>query len=144
MTSDKDQNSSDKTLEIPSDLDHIEKVEKFSQVICKIMGLSEEQSDNMAIALTELAVNAIQHGNKNDPKKKVTFHAQFKKDHLKVSISDEGKGFDPNDIPNPTNPQNLWKEHGRGIFLVQNLIDEVTFAPSPNGMEIVLIEYLEK
>lgn len=131
------------TLKIPSDLRHIEKVEKFSQKICKKMGLSEEQSDNMAIALTELAVNAMVHGNKEDPQKKVTIQADFEEDRLRVSITDEGGGFDPGDIPNPTNPQNLWKEHGRGIFLVQNLIDEVSFSPTPEGMRITLIEYRE-
>ncbi|MFQ5583573.1 MAG: ATP-binding protein [Calditrichia bacterium] len=132
------------TLKIPSDLKHIEKVEKFSQKICKKMGLSEEQSDNMAIALTELAVNAMVHGNKEDPQKKVTIQADFEEDRLRVSITDEGGGFDPGDIPNPTNPQNLWKEHGRGIFLVQNLIDEVSFSTTPEGMKITLIEYRER
>ncbi|NIU01944.1 MAG: ATP-binding protein, partial [Nitrosopumilaceae archaeon] len=54
----------------------------------------------------------------------------------RVFVLDEGSGFNPDELPNPTNPQNIWKEHGRGIFLVQNLIDEVDFQRTPEGMKI--------
>jgi anti-sigma regulatory factor (Ser/Thr protein kinase) len=131
-------------LIISSDLDNLKKVEKFCQKICHTVGFSDEQCDNMAIALTELAINAIMHGNKEDKRKKVTIHSVFKDDRIEVSISDEGGGFDPDKLPNPTNPQNIWKEHGRGIFLVQNLIDEVIFQKTGEGMKIILTEYLPK
>ena len=58
-------------------------------------GFNEDQSDNMAIALTELVNNAILHGNKQDPEKKVTLKVKYHKDHVLVSIRDEGGGFDP-------------------------------------------------
>jgi serine/threonine-protein kinase RsbW len=137
-------NSHQKELIISSDLDNLNKVEKFNQKICHQVGLSDEQCDNMAIALTELAINSIMHGNKEDKSKKVKFHAVIKDDRIEVSILDEGSGFDPEKLPNPTNPQNIWKEHGRGIFLVQNLIDEVNFEKTPEGMKITLTEYLQK
>lgn len=137
-------NSHEQELIIYSDLDNLKKVEKFSLKICQLGGFDSEQCDNMAIALTELAINAIMHGNKEDKRKKVTFHAALKDDRIEVSISDEGGGFDPEKLPNPTNPQNIWKEHGRGIFLVQNLIDEVDFQKTAKGMKITLTEYLQK
>lgn len=137
-------NSHKHELIISSDLDNLKKVEKFCQKICHQVGFSDEQCDNMAIALTELAINAIMHGNKEDRRKKVTFHSVSKDDRIEVSIADEGGGFDPDKLPNPTNPQNIWKEHGRGIFLVQNLIDEVIFQKTGEGMKIILTEYLQK
>lgn len=137
-------NSRERELVISSELDNINKVEKFSQKICKETGLSSEQSDNMAIALTELVINAIVHGNNRDKKKKVTLQAVLNEQGVQVSIEDEGPGFNPDDLPNPTNPQNIWKEHGRGIFLVQNLIDEVNFKQTSEGMKIILTEYLDR
>lgn len=137
-------NSRAHELVISSELDNINKVEKFSQKICKESGLSSEQSDNMAIALTELVINAIVHGNNQDKKKKVTLQAVLKENGIEISIEDEGPGFNPGELPDPTNPQNIWKEHGRGIFLVQNLIDEVSFRQTSEGMKIILTEYLDK
>lgn len=145
MTKEKNKsNSHEQELIISSDLDNLKKVEKFSQKICHKIGLDDEQCDNMAIALTELAINAITHGNNGDKSKKVTFLAVLKDDRVEVTITDEGGGFDPGKLPDPTNPQNIWKEHGRGIFLVQNLIDEVSFHRTVGGMKILLIEYLRQ
>jgi len=137
-------NSKEQSLILSSKLGNIEKVEKFSQKICLKMGFSSEQSDNMAIALTELAVNAMVHGNKENPKKKITLHAVFGENTLQVSVEDEGEGFNPDKLPDPTNSNNIMKEHGRGIFLVQNLIDEVRFASSESGMKIILTEKVKK
>ena len=137
-------NSHKQELIISSDLDNLKKVEKFCLKICHEVGFSDERCDNMAIALTELAINAIMHGNKEDKRKKVTIHSVLKDDKIEVSITDEGGGFDPEKLPNPTNPQNIWKEHGRGIFLVQHLIDEVVFQKTGEGMKIILTEYLQK
>lgn len=140
----KKSNSHEQELVISSDLDNLKKVEKFSQRLCHKIGLDHERSDNMAIALTELAINAITHGNSGDKNKKVRFLAVLKDDRVEVSITDEGGGFDPAKLPDPTNPQNIWKEHGRGIFLVRNLIDEVTFHRTGGGMKILLTEYLRQ
>jgi serine/threonine-protein kinase RsbW len=137
-------NSHKQELIISSDLDNLKKVEKFCLKICHEVGFSDEQCDNMAIALTELAINAIMHGNKEDKRKKVIIHSVLKDNKIEVSITDEGGGFDPEKLPNPTNPQNIWKEHGRGIFLVQHLIDEVVFQKTGEGMKIILTEYLQK
>ncbi|RMF60879.1 MAG: ATP-binding protein [Calditrichaeota bacterium] len=128
-------------LVISSDFANLPKVAKFCNKISKKANLNEDKSDNLAIAVTELVNNAIIHGNKNDPQKKVTIIATFYADHLTVSVSDQGSGFDPESLKNPTDPENIWKQNGRGIFLVRNLIDKVDIHPTPEGTTVILTEY---
>ncbi len=112
--------------------------------MCKCARLDTDQTDNMAIAVTELVNNAIMHGNKQDPQKMVRILAVYQTDRVVVTIEDEGEGFDPEEIDNPTDPQNLWKQNGRGVFLVKNLIDEVEIVSSSQGAKVVLTEFLNK
>lgn len=140
----KEPDSSHEAIVISSDFSNLPRIEKFIIKLCKRAGLTGDQSDNMAIAVTELVNNAIIHGNKKDSKKKVTVRVYYFPDHVVVSVKDQGEGFDPANIANPTDPQNLWKQNGRGIFLVRNLIDEVEIVPSPGGTEVVLTEYLQQ
>lgn len=129
-------------LIILSSLNEIKKIEAFSQEISKKATLNEDKSDNLAIVLTELVNNAILHGNKNNPQKTVRLQVSYYKNCIKVSVKDEGNGFDPSQLDDPTDPANIWKESGRGIFLVKNLIDDVEFFPSANGTEIIITLYL--
>jgi serine/threonine-protein kinase RsbW len=131
-------------LIISSDFENLPKVEQFTIALCKKAKLDDDQCDNMAIAITELVNNAIMHAHKQDSAKKVVIRVRYEVDRVVVSIIDEGTGFDPEEVANPTDPQNLWKQNGRGIFLVRNLIDEVEINSSPNGTEIVLTEYIKK
>ncbi len=129
-------------LTIASNFAHLDKVEKFIYKICKKAKLTEDQTDNMAIAITELVNNGIIHANKQDSKKTVTVQADYKDDRIIVSIIDQGEGFDPDEIDNPTDPENLLKQNGRGVFLVKNLIDEVEIFPSESGTKVVITEFL--
>ena len=92
---------------------------------------------NIIIALTEAVNNAINHGNKNDPDKKVI--VKYRKTINKVffTVEDEGDGFDYDNIPDPTAPENIEKTNGRGVFLMRNLVDDITF--HENGKKIELI-----
>lgn len=134
-------NSNREELVISSEFANLPKVEEFTVAFCKKAHLAEDQCDNMAIAITELVNNAIIHANKHDPEKFVTIRVRYEPDCVIVSVIDEGGGFDPDLVANPTDPQNLWKQNGRGIFLVRNLIDEVEINSSPKGTEVVLTEY---
>ncbi|MCB0294946.1 MAG: ATP-binding protein, partial [Calditrichaeota bacterium] len=78
----------------------------------------------------------------HDPNKNVTIRVRYEEDRVIVSVIDQGPGFDPKGVANPTAPQNLWKQNGRGIFLVKNLIDEVEIIPTGEGTEVVLTEYI--
>ncbi len=129
-------------LIIPSNLNELNQVVDFSKRISQKANLTQEQSDNLAIVLTELVNNAIIHGNKMISSKRVYLTSKIYSDRLEVYIRDQGSGFEPSKIENPTNPENIWKENGRGIFLVQNLIDEVEFLRSNSGMCIKIVEYL--
>lgn len=129
------------TLIITSSQDQLPKVEKLLDRLSKYYHLNEEKADNLAIVLTELVNNAIIHGNKNRPEKKVTIKARCYSDRVEISVKDQGKGFNPDKLRDPRDPENIWRENGRGIFLVKNLIDKVEFHPTATGMEIIIIEY---
>ena len=132
------------TLIIPSSQSQLFKVEKLLTRISKKANLTEEKADNIAIVVTELVNNAIIHGNKNNPEKKVIVKVAYYTDRVEISVKDEGIGFDPTRLKDPTDPANIWRENGRGIFLVKNLTDRVEFYPTSCGMEIRIIEfYLE-
>jgi serine/threonine-protein kinase RsbW len=141
-------NSNDKLIDtellvISSDQNELAKVENLSNRISKKVSLSEGKSDNLAIVLTELVNNAILHGNKNQPQKKVTISVSYFDSYVKVSVKDQGNGFDPSGLKDPRDPENIWKDSGRGIFLVKKLVDSVEFHPTEEGMEIVVIEYFD-
>jgi anti-sigma regulatory factor (Ser/Thr protein kinase) len=129
------------TLVIVSSQSQLPKVEKLLNRISKRAHLNEEKADNVAIVLTELVNNAIVHGNKNQSEKKVTIAVVYYTDRVEISVKDEGKGFDPARLRDPRDPENIWRENGRGIFLVKNLTDKVEFYPSASGMEIKIIEF---
>jgi len=126
---------------IPSDSNQLPKIEKFSKRISEKARLSTDKSENLAIVLTELVNNAILHGNKKNPKKKVTIRVLYYNDRVQISVKDEGYGFDASRLKDPRDPQNIWKENGRGIFLVIHLIDDVQFHAAPEGMEIIITVY---
>jgi len=141
-------NSNDKLIDtellvISSDQNELVKVENLSNRISKKVSLSEGKSDNLAIVLTELVNNAILHGNKNQPQKKVTISVSYFDSYVKVSVKDQGNGFDPSGLKDPRDPENIWKDSGRGIFLVKKLVDSVEFYPTEEGMEIVIVEYFD-
>lgn len=119
---------------ISSKREQLPKVEKIASSIADEMNLNEEQKDNLAIAVTEAVGNAIVHGNKQDAKKKVTLEFYLKKNEIKVSVKDEGQGFDPEALSNPLEPENIMKESGRGIFILKSLMDQIKF--TENGTKI--------
>jgi serine/threonine-protein kinase RsbW len=115
-------------LELPSTIEGIHIIEKLIETICSTYKLSEDHYGNILVGVTEAVNNAIYHGNKADPAKKV--HVGFKTNPKAIifSVKDEGSGFDFNNLPDPTDPANIEKPSGRGIFLMKHLADEVTFS----------------
>jgi serine/threonine-protein kinase RsbW len=130
-------------LIIPSDQTYLPKVEKFLTSLSKRANLTEDQSDNLAIAVTELVNNGIIHANQFDTKKTVTITAKLSKKKLIVSVTDQGGGFEPLTLADPTTPQNISKFSGRGIYIVKELIKDVTFHPTPQGTTVTLTIPLE-
>ncbi len=126
-------------IEIESDPNNLITIEEFVNYFAKDLGLSEEQLSVLLLAVTEATTNAIIHANKCDPSKLVKIHAQIENSKLVIRIKDEGKGFDPTRLPDPTEPENLLKDSGRGVYLMKVYMDEVKYNVTPTGLETILV-----
>ena len=126
-------------IEIESDPNNLITIEEFVNYFAKDLGLSDEQLSVLLLAVTEAATNAIIHANKCDPSKLVKIHARINDSKLIIKIKDEGKGFDPSKLPDPTEPENLLKDSGRGVYLMKVYMDDVKYNITPTGLETVLI-----
>jgi serine/threonine-protein kinase RsbW len=115
------------SLEIKSEFASISYVELFIDKLCLELTISDDLYGNVLIAVSEAVNNAIQHGNSFSDTLKVSLKVADNSSSFCFSIEDQGKGFDFTSLPDPTSPENVLKEHGRGIFLMNNLADEVVF-----------------
>lgn len=127
----------EKKVNISSKLENLREIEKIIDEIASDYNLNTEIYGNVLIASLEAVNNAIMHGNKQDDKKEVAVGFEFGKDKLKVKVKDQGTGFDYENIPDPTAPENLENINGRGIFLMQKLSDKINFFD--NGAVVELI-----
>ncbi len=91
------------------------------------LNIDENLYPNILISLTEAVNNAMIHGNKLDERKAVLVTCKEKKRHIQFIISDEGNGFDPFKVPDPTSAERIATEGGRGVFLMRSLTDEIHF-----------------
>jgi serine/threonine-protein kinase RsbW len=128
-------------IEIPSDPNNLITVEEFVHYFGKELNIEEDKLQNLLLSVTEATTNAIMHANKCDLDKKVIIDVTDTGDKLIVKIIDEGKGFDPAKVPDPTNPENLLKDSGRGIYLMRFYMDEVTYNITSKGTETILVLY---
>lgn len=97
-----------------------------------------EKFINFQIASSEAIVNAIVHGNKQNPDKKVYVDITTDGNKIELQIKDEGEGFDVEELPDPTDESNLYKESGRGIFIIKSLLDEFTINSNSSGTVMIL------
>ncbi len=123
-------------ISFPSDVNELTKAESLVDKICQSLAVNEDYYGNVLIAVTEAVNNAIKHGNKNDANKTVSIEVSDAQNEFSIQIKDEGAGFDFNNLPDPTSPENIEKENGRGIFLMKSLADKVDF--QNNGRDVVL------
>ena len=114
-------------LRFPSKAENIALVEKLVDEVCSEYKVNEDFYGNILVALTEAVNNAIYHGNKANPQKQVELVFEPDEKELLFVVQDEGPGFNFNNLPDPTDPANLEKENGRGIFLMRHLADSVEF-----------------
>ena len=105
-------------------------------------GLDEDERFRLGMAVREAAVNAVLHGNEYDPSKKITVSLENTGSQLVISVADEGKGLDPDTLPDPLAPENLLRGTGRGIFLIRSFMDEVHFRQLHPGTELTLVKHL--
>jgi serine/threonine-protein kinase RsbW len=117
-----------KSLILASTIDQLSTVEQLIDELHEAGDINDEIYGNILVASSEAFLNAIQHGNKNDASKKthVTFEIRSSPE-LIITIQDEGNGFPFESLPDPTDPDNLEKINGRGVFIIKNLADSVEF-----------------
>jgi len=123
-------------------MESVSEVEAAADKLAEEAGLDEDERFRIGMAVREAAVNAVLHGNEYDPAKKVTVSLENTGDSLVISVADEGKGLDPDSLPDPLAPENLLRGTGRGIFLIRSFMDEVHFRQLHPGTELTLIKHL--
>lgn len=114
-------------LSVPSELSSLSIVESLIDRVCGSLGVHEDAYGNILIAVTEAVNNAVIHGNQYNGQVDIDVEVLDVDDRLCFSIKDKGNGFDFDNLPDPTAPENIEKENGRGIFLIKNLADDLVF-----------------
>jgi len=126
---------------IDSALEYLDLVQTVTDCITKFMSFDEDSAHRIGMSVRELVINAIQHGNKLDLTKRVDIRFEVAPDRLGISVTDQGKGFQADEVPDPLDPENLLKPGGRGIFYIRSFMDEVEFRPlSHGGMEVHMVK----
>jgi serine/threonine-protein kinase RsbW len=124
-------------LELPSSFELLDLVQVLSDRLSSIAGLDEDLTHWVSVAVRESVINAIKHGNREDRSKHVVvefiLRPRLRPEEFVVRVLDEGEGFDPDDIANPLDPENMLKSSGRGIFFMRNFMDDVSITRRPEG-----------
>lgn len=123
---------------VQNDLSAAKKPEQLILAEVKTLGYCENATFAVKLALEEAITNAYRHGNKADPSKKIRVCYQVTPEKVVIEIHDEGEGFRPDDVPDPTLPENIDRPHGRGIMLMRAYLDVVEFAESGNCVRLVM------
>jgi serine/threonine-protein kinase RsbW len=131
-------------LDIASRFDMLEMVQTVLTHLSGLVGFDEEATHYMSVAVRESLVNAIKHGNRGEEARRVGIVFRLEPGLLEVSVHDEGRGFDPETVPNPTAAENLLKVDGRGIFFMRSFMDDVSYAFPPGGGTIVTMTKRKK
>ena len=124
-------------FELPSDLSLMNGVLEYLQERVAKLGLIQPERSNLFIALDEAFVNAVKHGNKNDPTKLLKITAELSPKEAAFTVEDEGQGFDVHQIPDPCDPANLFRTSGRGVLLIYNIMDEVEYNAQGNRVKMI-------
>lgn len=128
-------------ISIPSLIENIKIIESFIDNAREKFEINDDIYGNIMISVTECISNAIIHGNQSNKNKLVHLELKAEEDQLQFIIEDEGEGFDLEQLPDPTSPDNIAKPGGRGIFLIRHLTDEVKF--EENGKKTILSFYMD-
>lgn len=129
-----------KKLNLESKLGSLRIVEKAIDEVTSELGISQENYGKILVSTLEGVNNAILHGNNSDPLKKVHVEIGFANNQLKIKISDEGKGFIPENVPDPTIPENREELNGRGVFLMSRLADKIKFSKKGSMVTLTFID----
>ncbi len=126
-------------LKLTSDPGNVSKVQPFVEHLVSRYNLSPDKQCDILISLTEAVTNAIVHGNCEQQEKTVEVISRKERNRLAVRVTDEGKGFDFDSLPDPTAPENLCKCGGRGVFLMRQLSDKIRFFNNGSTVEMIFM-----
>lgn len=124
-------------FELPSDVSLMGGVLQYLIERVSKLGIIRPERSNLFVALDEAFVNAVKHGNRNDPNKLVRITAELSAKEARFTVEDEGDGFNVQEIPDPRDPANLFKSSGRGVLLIYNIMDEVQYNERGNRLTMV-------
>ena len=124
-------------------MESVEEVEAAADQLATEAGLDDDQRFHIAMAVREAAINAVLHGNEYDKTRHIEVSLENTGADLVISIADEGRGFNPDKVPNPLAEENLLRGSGRGIFLIRQLMDEVHFRQLHPGTELKMVKHLK-
>ncbi|MGD1102137.1 MAG: ATP-binding protein [Terriglobia bacterium] len=128
---------------IPATLQALEGVVQNIMALASEMKCGEDHFAEIELALREALANAVIHGNRQDPTKKVEVRCFCQPDRgMLLVVEDEGAGFDPKEIPDPTHAERLFESHGRGLFLIRRTMDSVRFSRS--GRRVTMVKRLRR
>ena len=132
------------TIDIGSRFENIDLVDSVAEAFLRHAQLEDESVERLGLAVREAVANGVQHGNKEDPTKRVTVSFVLNSEEVRIQIQDEGDGFDIESLPDPLDPQNLFKPRGRGILLMNSFMDDVDYSIDPSGgTKVVLRKSIE-
>ena len=130
-------------LKLESNLDVVEATEMMARQAALEKKISGDEIDQLGIAVRECVVNAVSHGNGYSRDKSVYFTVSTDATQLKIAIEDEGEGFDPDAVPDPTQGDNLLQTTGRGLLLMRSFVDELAIGQTTEGgTEVVMVKNL--
>lgn len=130
-------------LVLASRFENIEVAERALVDLCQRAGCASDEEYWLITALREAIANAVRHGNRQNPERFVRVAYSIEDSTITIRVEDEGRGFDPKDIPDPTDPENLLRPNGRGIFYMRQFMSRVDFSPTPaGGTAVVMVKEL--
>lgn len=125
-------------LRIPATLEELQHVYGWAEEQLAAAGIAESRRYDIMLALSEAVTNAIRHGSSQLHNAVVDVEVAVTTDSVSIKVSDQGSGFDPDQLPDPTEGQNIYVPHGRGVFLIKTLADNVAFNFSEDGTTVVV------
>jgi serine/threonine-protein kinase RsbW len=123
-----------KKIRIESNVESLRIVEKAIDETTALVGISQESYGKILVSAMEAVNNAILHGNRSNPAKMVDIELRLEKNELLISVTDEGPGFRPETVPDPTTPENIEALNGRGIYLMSHLADKIEYTKKGNSV----------
>ncbi len=127
------------SLDVPSDLEYVgQAVQLIADALPGGLLSARRIRFNFRTAFAEALANAIAYGNRHDRARLVRVRVEVSRDAVRLHVTDEGSGFDPADVPDPTRPDRLQREDGRGLFVLKSLVDQVVFNEKGNSVCLTL------